>query len=453
MNNAFALNAFEDIPEGYAVFKLIYNETKDSVIDTEYAYVNNQYCKIGKTTPDFFLVKRFTEIYEQAELKWFDYCLEADQEKKTINDIMYSPEIGHWLSFAVGPTSTPGYIAYTFTVVDHEHEEEVMNKQTSFTNNIVLRVSTILSSDQCYHEAMSNALKILSEAVQPDRLYILETDLKTISNTFEWCKDGITSEMDTLQNLSYDEYMLGWEAFLKHDTMVFIPDIEMLKEDYPSDYHILKRQGIYRLIAAPFYHKGKLAGYLGADNFEFSDLINTRIILEMASYFVGVRIANHHMIQKLHHLSQYDGLTGVHNRNALQQRIDELEKTKGTLGVVFADLNGLKAINDLYGHAAGDIALCEVASLLSKQFGNTNIYREGGDEFIVLLPLISKQDFLDAKKNIQRKINETKDYVIATGFAFTEDMSQINETIALADNKMYQDKAEYYRKHDRRKRS
>ena len=441
MNNAFALNAFEDIPEGYAVFKLIYNETKDSVIDTEYAYVNNQYCKIGRTTPDFFLGKRFTEIYEQAELKWFDYCFEADQEKKTINDIMYSPEIGHWLSFAVGPTSTPGYIAYTFTVVDHEHEEEVMNKQTSFTNNIVLRVSTILSGDQSYHEAMSNALRILSEAVHPDRLYILETDLKTISNTFEWCKDGITSEMDTLQNLSYDEYMLGWEAFLKHDTMVFIPDIEMLKEDYPSDYHILKRQGIYRLIAAPFYHKGKLAGYLGADNFEFSDLINTRIILEMASYFVGVRIANHHMIQKLHHLSQYDGLTGVHNRNALQQRIDELEKTKGSLGVVFADLNGLKAINDLYGHAAGDIALCEVASLLSKQFGNTNIYREGGDEFIVLLPLISKQDFLDGKKRIQRKINETKDYVIATGFAFTEDMSQINETIALADNKMYQDKA------------
>ena len=41
--------------------------------------------------------------------------------------------------------------------------------------------------------------------------------------------------------------------------------------------------GIYRLIAAPFYHKGMLAGYLGADNFEFSDLINTRIILEMTS--------------------------------------------------------------------------------------------------------------------------------------------------------------------------
>ncbi len=46
--------------------------------------------------------------------------------------------------------------------------------------------------------------------------------------------------MDTLQNLSYNEYMLDWETFLEHDTMVFIPDIEMLKEDYTSNYQILK---------------------------------------------------------------------------------------------------------------------------------------------------------------------------------------------------------------------
>lgn len=117
-----------------------------------------------------------------------------------------------------------------------------MNKQTRFTNNIVLRVWTILSSDQGYNEAMSNALVALSETIHPDHLYILETELKTISNTFEWCKEGITSEMDTLQNLSYDEYMLVWETFLEHDTMAFIPDIEMLKEDYPSNYQILKWQ-------------------------------------------------------------------------------------------------------------------------------------------------------------------------------------------------------------------
>ena len=49
-----------------------------------------------------------------------------------------------------------------------------MNKQTSFTNNIVLRVWTILSSDQGYNEAMSNALVALSETIHPDHLYILE---------------------------------------------------------------------------------------------------------------------------------------------------------------------------------------------------------------------------------------------------------------------------------------
>lgn len=70
-----------------------------------------------------------------------------------------------------------------------------------------------------------------------------------------------------------------------------------------------------------------------------------------------------------------------------------------------------------------------------------------------MLLLMSEQDFLEAKKAIQRKLSETKECVIAVGFAYTEDMMQINETITLADNKMYKDEAEYYRIHDWRKRS
>ncbi len=64
---------------------------------------------------------------------------------------------------------------------------------------------------------------------------------------------------------------------------------------------------------------------------------------------------------------------------------------------------------------------------------------------------MSEQDFLETKKAIQRKLSEIKEYVIAVGFAYTEDMMQINETITLADNKMYKDEAEYYRIHDWRK--
>lgn len=70
-----------------------------------------------------------------------------------------------------------------------------------------------------------------------------------------------------------------------------------------------------------------------------------------------------------------------------------------------------------------------------------------------MLLLMSEQDFLEVKKAIQRKLSETKECVITVGFAYTEDMMQINETITLADNKMYKDEAEYYRIHDWRKRS
>jgi hypothetical protein len=125
---------------------------------------------------------------------------------------------------------------------------------------------------------MDGALTQLSTYVKPDRLYVLETDGITVSNTFEWCAEGIQPEIDTLQNRNYDEYIGGWEEFLKHDTSVVIPDIELLKEHDPIDYYNLKRQGIERLLCSPFYSEGRIVGYLGADNYEVSDLVNTKAI-------------------------------------------------------------------------------------------------------------------------------------------------------------------------------
>ena len=82
--------------------------------------------------------------------------------------------------------------------------------------------------------------------IHPDRLYILETDRKTVTNSFEWCAPGIKPELETLQHLDYQDYIGGWEKFLEKSSCVLIEDIEMLKADAPIDYENLKRQGINR---------------------------------------------------------------------------------------------------------------------------------------------------------------------------------------------------------------
>lgn len=440
----FTPDPLHDIPVAYAVFRVLMDEGRTRCIDTRYVYVNEAYCSMTGKTRDELLGHSFNDSYVEVDPRWLDYCFRAVTNRETVHDVILAPEINHWLDFTVGPLSQPDLVAYAFTNVDRQQEINTSINRIRVTNDIVLQISRLLSNDEDYETCMNHALAQLSTYIKPDRLYVLETDGITVSNTFEWCAEGIEPERDTLQNLSYDEYVGGWEEFLKYDSSVLIPDIEMLKADDPIDYANLKRQGIKRLLCAPFYSKGKLVGYLGADNYEINDLINTKAILEAVSYFIGSKIANHNLVSQLAYLSQHDGLTGVGNRAALTDRIDLLSHASGSVGIVFANVNGLKETNDAHGHRAGDKTLQQAARVLSSIWGAANVYRDGGDEFIALLPLISRSDFESSCKKLTQIIGEEKRHYLAIGTVWIDDASRLNEAIAQADRLMYRDKTEYY---------
>lgn len=92
-------------------------------------------------------------------------------------------------------------------------------------------------------------------------------------------------------------------------------------------------------------------------------------------------------------LAERDGLTGLYNRRRmrelLESAIEQAARQEQCVGVLFIDLNGFKAINDEYGHAAGDKILTTVATRIAARVRNTDIVcRYGGDEFVVLLPSV-----------------------------------------------------------------
>ena len=228
----------------------------------------------------------------------------------------------------------------------------------------------------------------------------------------------MTPEIDTLQNLDYQDYLQGWEQFAAAHTSVVLSDIAVLKEKDPLNYENLKRQGIRRLMAVPFYQNDKLIGYLGADNYEESDKINTQRLLETVSFFIGSRIINHHLIENLKKMSRHDMLTKVHNRNAMIEDSEAMKRGSGSIGVVYADINGLKKLNDEKGHHAGDRAICFVARILSETYGEDSVYREGGDEFVVLLKDITREEFANKNRRLRRLLDQQKMYYIAIGTAW-----------------------------------
>ena len=169
--------------------------------------------------------------------------------------------------------------------------------------------------------------------------------------------------------------------------------------------------------------------------------------------------------RKLSEMAVVDGLTGVGNKTAYLQKIHSLDDAirRGTASftVYVFDLNGLKEINDKYGHESGDMAITDAAEVLKTVFGKENLYRIGGDEFIAVFDGMKKPDtercFADLEKAMRSLDLTGKLYkeplAIAKGaaaFCPGED-KEYRDVFRRADQSMYEEKTAYYKTHDRRR--
>lgn len=141
-----------------------------------------------------------------------------------------------------------------------------------------------------------------------------------------------------------------------------------------------------------------------------------------------------------------DTLTGLHNRFAYNQVCDTFSAspTKPSMAVAFADLNGLKYINDHFGHVKGDQLLQHFTRMLTEEFGPENCYRISGDEFIVLLPSMEREAFLSQCNAFQAKIHGQRVPIASLGYHWEAAPSSLESVVHVAEVAMYADKQWYY---------
>ena len=116
----------------------------------------------------------------------------------------------------------------------------------------------------------------------------------------------------------------------------------------------------------------------------------------------------------------------------------------GNYGIVFIDLNGLKIINDIKGHLAGDEALKKAAALIKEVFEGDEVFRVGGDEFLVLVTGCGEVDFDIRVDTVRTRAQADPDISLAIGSCFANKDFDITKAMHLADERMYLDKAAYY---------
>jgi len=151
--------------------------------------------------------------------------------------------------------------------------------------------------------------------------------------------------------------------------------------------------------------------------------------------------------ERLRYLSFHDSLTGLYNRAFFEEEIRRMDK-KGLypIGVVMLDVNGLKMVNDVFGHQSGDALLCTVSERLQQSVRQEDVVaRWGGDELVVLMPETDRQETETAAKRIYHDCQETSSRPIpvsvAVGYGVKEEGEQETYSVLKeAEDMMYKRK-------------
>jgi diguanylate cyclase (GGDEF)-like protein len=183
-------------------------------------------------------------------------------------------------------------------------------------------------------------------------------------------------------------------------------------------------------------------------------LIKGQITASMLERSIRYAIERHRMQTELQNLSLTDGLTGLHNRRGFLilagQQLKLTRRTEEELLFVFADLDGMKQVNDKFGHQEGDAALIAAAKILKEAFRDSDIIaRLGGDEFTVLALQSSKEFIAVLHDRLEKNLvayNQQKNHPyslsISIGIASydKEYPCSVEEMLTQADTLMYADK-------------
>jgi len=232
---------------------------------------------------------------------------------------------------------------------------------------------------------------------------------------------GVVSVLDhpATNNWSGGAVLLGMMGL-----MLGLSSRELFRLDV--DYSRVHRPLAYGSALLGLFYLGRLVAFL-LDGQEgpvfvtyFGSVVTTlltSVILVLAS-FTMAEVSNEQLTRDLRARASVDGLTGLLNRTAFldlaQNELRRLSGARTTAAVVLADLDHFKAVNDKYGHAAGDAALQAFAAACTASVRSTDLVgRYGGEEFILLLPGVSPERAREMAATISRRLQEEQPNVEA----------------------------------------
>ncbi len=224
----------------------------------------------------------------------------------------------------------------------------------------------------------------------------------------------------------------------------------IVSNDYKKEFenaslNICERD-VFRLIALPIrrFDEVNVVVLINKKTVFSEDNINQTSILMTGLWTMLEREEQN---EKVEYISFHDALTGLYNRRFFEDEMARLDHSSSLpITIAMGDVNGLKLVNDAFGHEVGDQLIVNIGNLLKRYCGDDNIVaRWGGDEFIIILPHTSMDDARILLDKIAKEAKEMNQHYGLTSIAFgidskIDDTKTLKEVFLTAEQLMYKDK-------------
>ena len=387
-----------------------------------------------------------------------DYCFRCTRSGRPQHAYVELYTMGLWLNMFLIPIESDkpntGYCIYVYDVSPKVDSAAMVDLSGDVASE-VLKACVKLRSSIDIKKTFQEVIEDIRSLCGSEHCCILLTDPD--SRTCEVLGDALSKETKLLPMSTYleDFYDITetWAKTLGGSTCIIIKDqhdMEHLQEQNPVWAKSLVGAMVKTIVLFPLRFDNRVLGYMWAINFDAKSTIKIKKTLELTTYFLASEIANHLLLKKLEIMSSIDSLTGIKNRNMMNNRVDQIVSGKLPTpdAVFFIDLNGLKRVNDEQGHNAGDKMLRTAAKILQEVLHDGEVFRAGGDEFMAMVPKISEAEL---QKRIEQvhKVAKENDIHFSIGSCYGG--KDVRKAMHTADERMYADKNAYYEAHPEEK--
>jgi len=391
------------------------------------------------------------EIMQNPEL--VEYIYKAAYRNESGKVSYFAEYNDKWVLANTSQAAGKGRCAVIFEDITKERLTSERIGREWRTDDLIIACTKMLHGGLPFDEAVDAVFDKIGKSIGAKRVYLVESKdgSDVFSETHEWTSTSTKSSISAFQNMKRPD-MLNWENEFVGAASLVVDDVETLKSDHKRLYQMLHDFGVHNIVEVPVYDNAQLSAYLGCTDYSNSKGLDVRELFDTISYFITAEYNRRRLMREIEKRSTFDGLCGVRNRSNLERAIRVLEHgADTTVGVVYADANGLKLVNDTKGHEAGDELLKHLSGILVRHFTDDYVYRAGGDEFVVVYPRSTRSEFEKKYKALVEDFKNAEGLSVALGSGWTAHSDKVGDLLHEADKKMYEDKANYYKKNNRRR--